>query len=85
MEQLNLVDMVDHPQAMIVPALFFLGYLLKVSVVPDKWIVWILAAAGMLLGYLFVASNPNGILAGFIYASVTVTGHQGYKQIKKKE
>lgn len=85
MEELNVVSLIEHPQAMIVPALLFLGYLLKTSVVPDKWIVWILAAVGMLLGYVFVAHNAQGIVAGFLYASSTVTGHQAYKQLMKKE
>lgn len=85
MEGLNLTEMISNPQAMILPTLLFLGYLLKTSVVPDKWIVWILAAVGMFLGYVFVDHTVNGLLAGFLYASAVVHGHQAVKQLRKKE
>ncbi|MCA1053896.1 phage holin family protein [Rossellomorea aquimaris] len=71
-----------HPQlAILVPALWVLGFALKKTPhVPDWLIIWILlivgvAASGWSLGFDF-----NGVANGFICTGAAITTHQSLKQ-----
>ena len=76
----------------LVPALYFLGYAIKRSKIPNKHIPMILAGAGIVLALVWVLSQPivnafaaafTAIVQGILCAGASVLTNQIIKQGSK--
>lgn len=63
-----------------VPALWFVGWLLKQSGVTHALIPFILAALGAAAGAIIDGPSLNSVAQGLIAAAAAVFGHQAVKQ-----
>lgn len=64
----------------VVPALWFAGWLLKQSKLPNALIPFVLAALGAVAGVLIDGPSANSVVQGILAAAAAVFGHQAVKQ-----
>lgn len=64
----------------VVPALWFAGWLLKQSKLPNALIPFVLAALGAIAGVLVDGPSANSVIQGVLAAAAAVFGHQAVKQ-----
>ena len=65
----------------VVPALWFVGWLLKqLKRVPNALIPFVLAALGAVAGVLIDGPSANSVVQGILAAAAAVFGHQAVKQ-----
>jgi hypothetical protein len=70
----------------ILAALWIIGYICKkLEFIPDKYIVFIVAAFGIAGAFMFSGVSFQSGLQGFLCAAVAVYSNQAIKQAKKKE
>ncbi|MBX6396595.1 MAG: phage holin family protein [Alicyclobacillaceae bacterium] len=83
MQGFDISNVIADPRTGIVPALLFLGWLLKnVFPVANRWIPAILAAVGIVAGIVFYGGQlgyAGAIIVGFLYAAIAVGLHSGVK------
>lgn len=79
----DITKIIADPRTGIVPALLFLGWLLKnVFPVANRWIPAILAAVGVVMGMVFYHTElgfAGAFVVGFLYAALAVGLHSGAK------
>ena len=93
-----LKEMVKPELLVLVPVLYLLGYALKISVIKDKWIPWLLGTAGVVLSGIYVfSSTPSvgwqeallglftAVVQGVLCAGASVYVNQVVKQAGKDE
>lgn len=83
MNEIDITKVIADPRTGIVPALLFLGWLLKnVFPVANRFIPAILAAVGICAGIVFYGAElgyAGAIVVGFLYSAIAVGLHSGAK------
>lgn len=65
----------------IVPALWFIGCMLKNTPAVKDWLIpWILIAVGIFAAVMILGFAPSSVVQGVLVACAAVTGHQLLKQ-----
>lgn len=75
---INLAEVIANPGVGVIPALWFIGWMLKNSAVSNRLIPWILAVVGIALAQPFYATSVGYVGAGIIgllHAAVAVYAH----------
>ena len=93
-----LQDMVKPELLVLVPVLYLLGYAVKRSAVADKWIPWLLGAAGVVMSGIYVFATTvlvgwqeallavfTAVVQGVLCAGASVYVNQMVKQAGKRE
>ena len=85
LEPLEMVkEFIDPTIFMIIPALWFLGVVLKSTPkFPDWLIVWVLIAIGVLLSMSFIGFDIFGLVQGILATAVAVLGYDLFNQTKE--
>ena len=80
MDVSQVFEVLKAPHIGIIPALMFLGWLLKQwPEIPNRVIPVVLAITGVCLGVIFISPTSSGALVGFLMASVAIGVHSGVK------
>ncbi|MFC4768751.1 phage holin family protein [Effusibacillus consociatus] len=82
MIEFDIAAVIADPRVGIVPALIFLGLMLKSGGFPTKWIPTVIASVGIALGIVFYTQQHGYVgagLIGLLYAAIAVGIHSGTK------
>lgn len=83
---MNLMEFVIAEFIILVPVLYVLGVILKIStVVKDKYIPILLTCLGILLSMLANGPSAESLVQGILVSGVAALGNQTVKQLKKEE
>ena len=92
---INFMEYIPSYMYILVVALYVLGTILKVSSIPDKYIVYVLLIFGITIAVLLNIINSqykteleaviNGLLQGVICWGVATGTNQLYRQYNKEE
>lgn len=76
---------IDPKMAIVIAALWVLGFFLKRTPAVKDWlIIWALTAAGIAGGILLLGPTTNAVLQGILAAGIAVYFHQLIKQTTDK-
>jgi hydrogenase/urease accessory protein HupE len=82
----DIIALVKTPELGIVPALMFVGYILKtLEKIPNNYIPAILAVLGLFCGWVFIQNTPTGALVGLLLAAVAIGFHSGFKNSQPRQ
>lgn len=80
---MDLSSYVIDQALVLIPVLYVIGYIIKQSMVNNKYIPIILVAVGIALSIALLGANIQSIIQGILVAGVTVLGDQVVKQLNK--
>lgn len=82
----NITQYLMDEALVIIPALWFIGALLKNTPVVKDWLIpWILVGVGVGSCLLILGVSPESAIQGVLVASAAVTGHQLVKQTTERD
>lgn len=85
LENINMEEVLADPSVGIVPALFFIGLLLKhYTRLPNTFIPWVLTALSVVAGLVFVQFSAAGVMVGILYSAITNLAHGLIKPAKEQ-